>query len=92
MKNQQHATILVKLQEIIAELTGIDPEEVQLDSHFEDDLDIIVNDGNLLNNPFYKIITRVNREFEIQLDRDTLSGIEHIQDLISLVADEMELG
>jgi len=79
--------IMQQLIEVIAEATGIDPENITPESHLEEDLGIV------LDQDFNRLIAKINAEFAIQISPGLAgSQAEVINDLAALVVEETELG
>jgi len=79
--------IMPQLIEVIAEVTGNDPEQIFPESHLEEDLGIV------LDQDFNRLLAKINAEFNIKLN-PSLAGsqAETINDLAALVIEETELG
>ncbi|MCB9813658.1 MAG: hypothetical protein H6772_04600 [Pseudomonadales bacterium] len=78
--------ILTIIQNIIADQTGNEIEDVDLFSDLEDDLGITEID-------FKRIIKSINLYFGIDLDVDEVSQeVESVKELSVLVQEESELG
>lgn len=73
---------LKKIQKIIANKMGIDPSEVEPASHFEEDL----NMGDL---EFMELIESLEDEYDVELT-DLCEGIETVEDLITILTEELE--
>jgi acyl carrier protein len=75
--------------ELIADIYGIDPDDLSPSSHLIEDVDI---KGNL--DEFVRFVHRLNRVFEIDLQPRDINvededGIQTIADLVSLAEDAM---
>lgn len=68
-----------KLQEIIAEVMDLDPEEIRPDMAFVDDLGADSLD-------VFQIIMGIEEEFDIEIDNDDAAKITTVQD----AADEIK--
>lgn len=80
MSHEENVT--ERVMSILAVNTGYDAEEISLDAHFEDDLGMTKPD-------FIRVVTKINTEFEINLNPTTLfEEVETVQELVSLVEDE----
>ncbi|SRR5258708_5862928 len=94
-KKQKHATqsttqtpandTFLVLQHIVAETTGIEMEEITLDADFEEDLGI-----NMMSE-FPVIITKIQKQIEVNLPVSAVKECATIADLVELVDDEREL-
>lgn len=82
---EQVEEVLAKLKPIFAEI-GVFPEEIDLDSHLEEDLSVdMVND-------LPKILKLINHTFSITLDLKTVrSEVTAIDELIDLIIEEISL-
>lgn len=77
---------LLKVQEIVADVTGNELEDITAYTTFEDELG--VTDPDML-----RIIDEINNAFGIELPAKQLSQeVETVQDLALLVHDETSLG
>jgi acyl carrier protein len=78
---------LASVQDIIAELTGYDPQDIQPHYHLEDDLQLD------LERDFPLVIKRINRHFNTNLSsKELINEVETIADLVEYIEDETELG
>ena len=82
-----HSEIFEQLRDIIAEETGNDPASITPDSDLIEDLSLEL-EVNLT-----PIIKRINKEFGIMLNpKEILADAEIVNDILSRVIDEVELG
>ena len=65
------------LKKIIAEVLGVDPNEITLDTTFTDDLGADSLD-------LYQIILEVQEELNIEVDEEVASGIKTVGDAVEL--------
>lgn len=84
-------TIFEKLKHLLAEATVLEPEEIEADSHFEDDL------GMNLMEDFPRILALINSEFGIKLKiEEVLDELEEMDEtfgnLAKIIEEECELG
>ena len=78
---------LEKLNDIIVEVTGNDPEVVKPESDLEEDL------GVVLDEDFERLIQAVNQAFEVELDPEEVSDVvATVKDLANIIEEELELG
>lgn len=76
-----------QLRTILAETTGNEAGDIHPDSALIDDLGI-VPDTDLPS-----ILKRVNKDFEIHLNPGAVADeVETVEDLLTIVSDEVELG
>ena len=66
------------LKKIIAEVLGVDPNEITLDTTFTDDLGADSLD-------LYQIILEVQEELNIEVDEEVASGIKAVGDAVELL-------
>ena len=66
------------LKKIIAEVLGVDPNEITLDTTFTDDLGADSLD-------LYQIILEVQEELHIEVDEEVASGIKTVGDAVELL-------
>lgn len=79
----QQSPTFATLQEAIAEVTGIDPEEIRLQTYLEE-----FNPADMPN-----IILKVNQTFRLSLKpKYILEECETVGDLVALIDDEQEWG
>lgn len=82
-----HSEIFEQLRDIIAEETGNDPASITPDSDLIEDLSLEL-EVNLT-----PIIKRINKEFGIFLNpKEIILNAEIVNDILSRVIDEVELG
>ncbi|HOM77830.1 acyl carrier protein [Patescibacteria group bacterium] len=73
---------LKKIQKIISNRMGIEPEEIEPTSHFEEDL----NMGEL---ELMGLIEELEKEFSLEL-KDLCENVETVEDLITILTEELE--
>lgn len=78
-----------QIADLIAEIYGIDPDDLSPSSHLIEDVDL---KGNL--DEFVRFVHRLNRLFEIDLQPRDINvedddGVQTVADLVSLVEDAM---
>lgn len=73
---------LKKIQSIIYKRFGIEPEEIQPTSHFQEDLNL----GEL---EFKEIISDLEEEYEIELEEYT-ADIETVEELVNVLSEELD--
>lgn len=74
------------VQNLVAELTGNDLEEVHPDAQLEDELNISLTE-------FVQIVRRINQQFGVSLNAKELhEETETVIELATAVHDELELG
>lgn len=83
--------IFDKLRNLLAEATVLEPEEIEEDSHFEDDL------GMNIMEDFPRILALINSEFGIKLKiEEVLDELEEMGEtfgnLAKIIEEECELG
>ena len=66
------------LKKIIAEVLGVDPNEITLDTTFTDD-----SGADSLD--LYQIILEVQEELNIEVDEEVASGIKTVGDAVELL-------
>jgi len=89
--NHVDPELLNQLRQLLVEITGNDPEEVQMSAHLEDDL------GMNLDEDLPHLVDRINAEFDIELDSKVVfeelnDAGETVASLLQLIRDELELG
>ncbi|MPM54761.1 hypothetical protein SDC9_101541 [bioreactor metagenome] len=89
--NHVDPELLNQLRQLLVEITGNDPEEVQMSAHLEDDL------GMNLDEDLPRLVDRINAEFDIELDSKVVfeelnDAGETVASLLQLIRDELELG
>ena len=67
-----------KLQKIISEVLGVEPEEVTMDSTFIDDLGADSLD-------VFQIIMAIEEEFDIEIDNDAAERISTVGDAVEAI-------
>ena len=67
-----------KLQEIIADVLNVDPNEVTMETTFADDLGADSLD-------VFQIVMGIEEEFDIQIEDEDLESLETVDDLISYI-------
>ena len=72
-----------KLQEIIAEVLNVDPEEITMDTTFVDDLGADSLD-------IFQIIMGIEEEFDIEIDNDEAEKISTVQDAVDQIKKVVE--
>ena len=78
---------LNQLVDIIAGVTGNEPEMVVPEADLEDDL------GVVLEEDFARLIFNINQKFDIQLDENSIGEVvSTVADLSSIIDEELELG
>ena len=76
---------LEKIRKIIFEKTGMEPEEIEPSSHFEEDL-------NIGEQEFVEILEKVEKAFEVDLAEyiSKTETIETVEELINILSDELD--
>ena len=78
---------LDQLVDIIAGVTGNEPETVVPEADLEDDLGIVLDED------FTRLIFNINQKFDIQLDEESVSEVvSTVADLGNIIDEELELG
>ena len=67
-----------KMQKIISEVLGVEPEKISLDSTFIDDLGADSLD-------VFQIIMAIEEEFDIEIDNDAAEGIVTVGDAVEQI-------
>ena len=67
-----------KLQKIISEVLGIEPEQVSMDAAFIDDLGADSLD-------VFQIIMAIEEEFDIEIDNDVAESIVTVSDAVEQI-------
>lgn len=76
-----------KLRDILADMTGNDAGDIYPESDLEEDL------GMIIEVDLPRVIKRINQEYEIKLDLPVVTDqVETVEDLLTFVNDETELG
>lgn len=70
--------VLDKLKEIIAEVLNVDPNEIRMDSTFEDDLGADSLDE-------YQIIMGIEEEFDIEIPPEQAEKIATVGEAVELI-------
>jgi acyl carrier protein len=73
---------LKKIQKLISQQMGTDPEEIEPASHFQEDL----NMGEL---EFMELLVALEEEYTLEL-REYLEDLETVEDLITILTEELE--
>lgn len=74
---------LGKVKEILAERTGVDPDEVTDEAYFHEDLNI----GKI---ELMEVIAELEEEYEITLEDEEKEDIESVGDLVGLLIEYVE--
>ncbi len=74
---------LKKIKAIINEKTGMDPEEIEQTSFFEDDL-------NISQLELEEIYSALEDEYKIELEDEEKEQLESVTDLIDLIVEKVE--
>jgi hypothetical protein len=75
------------LRTILSEMTGNDANDIHQESILTDDLGIVEETD------LPRIVKRVNRDFQINLNSmAVVDEVETVQDLLTMITDEAELG
>ena len=72
-----------KLQQIIAEVLNIDPEEITMNTTFVDDLGADSLD-------IFQIIMGIEEEFDIEIDNEEAEKITTVQDAVDQIKKAVE--
>lgn len=76
-----------ELRNILAEMTGNESGDIHPDSVLIDDLGIVEETD------LPRIVKRINKDFEIHLDGSAVAEeVETVEDLLTMITDEAELG
>ena len=67
-----------KMQKIISEVLGVEPEKISLDSTFIDDLGADSLD-------VFQIIMAIEEEFDIEIDNEAAEGIVTVGDAVEQI-------
>jgi acyl carrier protein len=73
---------LKKIQKIIANKMGIDPQEIEPASHFEDDL----NMGEL---EFMDLVEELENDYDVEIAH-LVDDVETVEDLVTILTEELE--
>jgi len=74
--------LLKDLKILISRETGVSPEEVALNSHFEEDLNIDAFE-------FANLMVAIEEEFNIEITPEDIEKIKTAQDLLHFVEDNL---
>ncbi len=78
---------LNKLNDLIVEVTGNDPDSIKPESDLEEDLGIVLDED------FERLISSINQDFEIELDAEEINDVvTTVGDLANIIEEELELG
>lgn len=69
-----------KLQAIIADVLKVNPDEITMDTKFNDDLGADSLD-------VFQIIMGIESEFDIEIPNDAAEGIETVKDAVEAIRD-----
>lgn len=87
VSNTEALEILARIQPIFAEVSGVDPEEMDLYSDLEEDLSV-----NMITD-LPKIVKLINASFSISLDPKVVHDeITSVHELIDLIIEETTFG
>ncbi|MDQ5951583.1 MAG: acyl carrier protein [Patescibacteria group bacterium] len=76
-----------QLRTLLAEMTGNDAGDIHPDSVLIDDLGIVPETD------LPGIVKRINKDFEIHLNPSAVADeVESVEDLLTMISDEVELG
>jgi len=67
-----------KLKKVIAEVLGVDPDEIKLTSNFVDDLGADSLD-------LFQIIMGIEEEFDIEIESDNAENITTVEEAVELI-------
>jgi acyl carrier protein len=73
---------LKNIQRIIADKMGIEPQEIEPSSHFEEDL----NMGDL---EFMELIEELENDYDVEI-ADLVEEVVTVEDLITILTEELE--
>lgn len=68
---------------VIIEKTGVDPEDITINSYFEDDL-------NISEMELYEIIDALEEEYTVELDEEERERILMVKNLVNLIVEKIE--
>jgi len=74
--------LLKDLKDLISKETGVSPEEITLNAHFEDDL-------NVDEFEFANLMVTVEEAFNIEITPGDIEKIKTVQDLLHYVEDNL---
>lgn len=76
-----------QLRTLLSEMTGNDAGDIHPDSVLVDDLGIVPETD------LPGIVKRINKDFEIHLNSSAVADeVESVEDLLTIISDEVELG
>ncbi len=67
-----------KLKKIIAEVLNVDPDEITMDTTFQDDLGADSLD-------VYQIIMGIEEEFDIEIPAETAEQVSTVEDAVEMI-------
>ena len=67
-----------KLKKIIAEVLNVDPDEITMETTFQDDLGADSLD-------VYQIIMGIDEEFDIEIPADTAEHVTTVEDAVDMI-------
>ena len=67
-----------KLKKIIAEVLNVDPDEITMETTFQDDLGADSLDG-------YQIIMGIEEEFDIEIPAETAEQVTTVEDAVEMI-------
>ena len=67
-----------KLKKIIAEVLNVDPDEITMETTFQDDLDADSLD-------VYQIIMGIEEEFDIEIPAETAEQVTTVEDAVEMI-------
>lgn len=80
-------TTLADVQEIIAEITGYEPSDIQPHFDLEDDLQLN------METDFLAVVKRINAHFHTHFKpKELADDVETVSHLVEMIEDETELG
>ncbi|MFH1566223.1 MAG: acyl carrier protein [bacterium] len=77
---KEEKQLLNDLKNLISRETGVNLEEIMLNSHFEDDL-------NIASFEFANLMVTVEEEFNVEIPPEDIEKIKIVQDLLHAVED-----
>jgi len=87
MSSELKQSTLSQVQEVIAEITGYEPSDVQPHFNLEDDLQLN------METDFLAVIKRINSHFHTHFNAKELAEeVETVSELVDMIEDETELG
>ena len=72
-----------KLKKIIAEVLNVDPDEITMETTFQDDLGADSLD-------VYQIIMGIEEEFDIEIPDDQVEKIKTVGDIVKFIEEKVE--